>query len=95
MARRICLLLLAFAFGGVHAWAQTSVAFGEIHGRIQDPSGAIVPTATITAINASATISRVLTSSELGQYHFLALPPDFYDIRVEYTGFAPDRKSVV
>ena len=82
-----CLLLLAFPFGNnlrVNAQATTA----SIHGIVTDPHGAVIPNATVTALNTSTSISIGQKTDSKGYFVF----PDLhiggpYSITVEYPGF--------
>jgi outer membrane receptor protein involved in Fe transport len=60
---------------------------GNIQGVVKDRSGAVVPSAEITAASAQRTVSAV--SDEIGYYRFLNLPPGVYTITAKMTGFQP------
>ncbi len=53
--------------------AQTITA--TLEGRVLDPSGAVLPGATITAVNVGTGISRSVVSTEVGEYRIQQLPP--------------------
>ncbi len=71
----------------------TSTALGQgsttatIRGNVQDPSGGVLPGATITVTNTGTKAVQTATSDERGQYQFAALFPGTYDLRVELSGF--------
>ncbi len=69
---------------GLPLVAQT---FGEITGRVSDPSGAGVPDSTITLTNTSTNAVRQTTSGSDGIYSFPSLAPGVYNVRTEHTGF--------
>jgi hypothetical protein len=80
-------VLLALAgLAGSMAHAQLA-GTGAISGNVQDPSGAIVVGATITATNidTNATITRTTTSA--GDYNVTPLPPGTYVVTVTAAGF--------
>ncbi len=60
---------------------------GSIVGNVKDPSGASVPDATITFVNVSTQLRRVVTSNGQGEYVASALPTGEYSLTVERTGF--------
>ena len=55
------------------ASAQT---FGEIGGEVRDPSGALIPNATVTVTNTATNASRVSTTNAAGFYSFPDLCPE-------------------
>src|SRR5919107_4714454 len=61
--------------------------FGELNGTVTDPSGAVLPNATVT-VTAKET-GRVFTtkSGSEGTYVVRPLEPGFYSARFELTGF--------
>jgi Carboxypeptidase regulatory-like domain/TonB dependent receptor len=74
--------LLTFA-----AHAQGVGASGNMAGTISDPSGALVPKATVTAIEtARGTVYTTATDSS-GQYRFTGLPPATYNVTAQVAGF--------
>ncbi len=68
----------------VPATAQTT---GTILGVVSDPAGAAIPDAKVTIKNPGTGLTRVTTTSSIGQYVVTLLPPSDYDIEVEASGF--------
>src|SRR5258708_37678218 len=62
---------------------------GTILGTVKDPSGAVVPRASIVARNADTGTSRSISTDEAGVYRLAALPVGHYDLRGEAPGFKP------
>jgi hypothetical protein len=60
---------------------------GSIVGSVKDPSGAAIPDANITFVNASTQLQRVVKSNGLGEYVASALPTGQYSVTVEKAGF--------
>jgi hypothetical protein len=60
---------------------------GRIAGFVKDQSGAVVPGATVTAINVESRLKRSVVSDATGYYIFPALAPGAYDVEVELEGF--------
>src|SRR5262245_59334914 len=84
---RICasvLILGSLALG----YAAAQVSTGDITGRVLDPSGAVVPGATVSARNTSTGLTRAVTTNTDGDYTITQLPPGIYDITVEARGFS-------
>ena len=65
-------------------WAQSD--FGTISGYVKDPSGATVPAATVTVTNQSG-LRRQAKTDTGGFYSIPNLPPSFYTMTAEATGF--------
>jgi hypothetical protein len=75
--------LLALCFpGGLSAQIT-----GTISGFVRDPSGAVVPGATVTAVLTQQGVSRRAESNAGGFYSFQALLPGTYTLTVEKAGF--------
>jgi hypothetical protein len=66
---------------------------GALHGQVLDPSGAIVPGASITL--AAGKNAFTTKSSADGSYSFHDLPPGNYSLTVDAEGFAPLTRSNV
>ena len=75
-----------------------SVAFGQsattsLRGIVKDPSGALVPNATITIQNQSIDKTITATSNGAGIYQFAQIPPAHYLITVTANGFGSQSKT--
>ncbi|MGB6690837.1 MAG: carboxypeptidase-like regulatory domain-containing protein [Terracidiphilus sp.] len=80
------LLAVSTVLGSGHATAQATTA--SIHGTVTDPNGAVLPNATVTAVNTSTGISSSQKTDNKGYFIF----PDLhiggpYSITVEDSGF--------
>lgn len=91
MTRFFYVLLLTAIFS-VSILAQAGGATAEIKGRINDPNGAVLPNATVTATDTAKNFSRTTKSDENGEYRFLSIPPGTYQIKVEANGFTTQLK---
>src|SRR5579859_1246870 len=60
---------------------------GSIRGYVRDKSGAMVPNATVTALQTSTGYTRTVTSDTSGLYTLLALPPGTYKMTATSAGF--------
>jgi len=67
--------------------AAAQVGQAEITGEVRDPSGAVVPSATVTATEVRTNLSYASTGGNGGVYVFGYLKPGVYTITVEATGF--------
>ncbi len=85
----LCLTTLLF-FSGMGplrpAFAQT--ATGTLRGQVADPSGAVIPQASLT-VTSAAGVSRTGASDATGQYAITGLAPGQYTVSVQATGFSP------
>src|SRR5579871_6600589 len=61
--------------------------FGEIAGRVTDPSGAVVPGASIVAVNAGTGEATKTVTNATGDYELLTLLPGEYAVSAEAAGF--------
>jgi hypothetical protein len=68
------------------AVAQTS-ATGNIAGTVTDPSGAVVPGATVTVINNDTNVTRTLKANSVGAYTVPFLMPGNYEVVATGSGF--------
>lgn len=60
---------------------------GTITGTITDPSGAVVPDATVTVVNENTGATRTATSNEQGSFSFPELQAGTYSLTVTKAGF--------
>lgn len=65
--------------------AQTDL--GSITGFVKDPSGAIVPKAQVMVRNEGTSQQKLTTANDSGYYAVPALPPGYYSVAAEATGF--------
>ncbi len=82
---RLAIALLLFLSSASVLLAQSTSA--SLAGRVTDPSDAVIPDATITAISGDTNIRHVTTTNAAGDYHLANLAPRSYRIEVEKTGF--------
>jgi hypothetical protein len=60
---------------------------GEIHGRVTDASGAVLPGVTVTVEGPALIQSEVSVTTDTGAYSFPRLPVGTYSVRFELAGF--------
>lgn len=60
---------------------------GRITGTVFDPSGAIVPGATVTLTNTGTSVAQSMKSTSTGTYSFSGVRPGTYTLRAEAPGF--------
>ena len=88
----MCSMLLAM--GLTSAWAQNIVS-GEIDGIVSDPSGAVLPNATVTLKSVATGETQTTTTGPSGTYRFPLLRPGDYQLSVTAAGFnTATRKAV-
>ena len=67
--------------------AAAQVLYGSVVGAVTDPSGAVIPGATVTLTNKATGLKQDDKTDEGGRYSFVNVPPGKYDVRVTATGF--------
>src|SRR5512143_2202879 len=93
MAKKLQLLCLSiFVFCMLPVQAQQVTVY--VGGRITDTTGAVVPGATVNAVNTQTGFSRATTSSPSGDYQLAAMPVGDYRISVEAQGLKRMVRSV-
>src|SRR6187551_235322 len=78
-------LFLITAFCAATLFAQLDT--GRITGTVFDPSGAIVPGATVTLTNTGTNLAQSMKSTSTGTYSFSGVRPGSYNLRAEAPGF--------
>jgi len=81
---RVILVLFCSLASSAVAFAQSDL--GTISGYVKDPSGGTIAGAQITIKNQSG-IERQTTTNESGYYSVTNIPPGFYTLTVEASGF--------
>jgi Carboxypeptidase regulatory-like domain len=93
----LCLLLSVFmviAFGVVQAKAQ-STTDGAIGGTVTDPSGAVVPGASVTTKNLGTDSTATGSTDGSGRYLVSHLAPGHYSLEITASGFAGFKASSI
>lgn len=67
-------------------WSQSTV--GSVDGIVTDPSGAVLPNATVTVTNESTGAVRAVVTNATGAYTLPSLPPGNYQAVIRAEGFA-------
>src|ERR1039457_5653645 len=94
--KSLACVVLCLALASSVAYAQGVGASGNIQGTVSDPSGALLPKATITVADTQTGLKRTAVTDATGQYRVPNLAPATYDVSVEVPGFANAvRKGVV
>src|SRR5215471_10652895 len=68
---------------------------GSLAGTVRDPSGLVVPGASVTAINTTLGTMFSTTSDGQGLYSFPKLPVGRYDVTIQLDGFKPQKRTGV
>jgi Carboxypeptidase regulatory-like domain len=88
--------ILSLLFFSSSVFAQSASVSGDIRGTITDPSGALLPKATVTALDPQTGLHRAAVSDANGQFRLAGLPPAIYDLTAELPGFSTQsRKGLV
>jgi Carboxypeptidase regulatory-like domain len=74
------------------SWAQFNTA--EVAGVVKDGSGAVLPAATVTAVQAATGFTSEQRTDSNGEFLLASLPVGQYTITVEFDGFKPIRRSI-
>ncbi|CDM65033.1 TonB-dependent receptor [Pyrinomonas methylaliphatogenes] len=86
MSRSTRLTLFALlVIAGSQARAQ--IVTGTISGTVTDPSGGVIPGATVTLTNQRTRDVRTLSTNEAGRFSFAAVQPGTYSLKIERSGF--------
>jgi len=81
-------------------WCAASVpAVGQainvtIQGRVYDSTGAVIPQATLTAVNSATGLSRSATATSTGDFQLPSLPVGDYTVTAEKQGFQKSAKKI-
>ena len=85
IARTAIFLAGILTFGAAPAFSQMNT--GEIDGIVQDPTGAVVLDAAITAVDASTQLKYTTKTNASGEYLLAQLPVGQYNLTVSMEGF--------
>ncbi|HWY67107.1 MAG TPA: carboxypeptidase regulatory-like domain-containing protein [Terriglobales bacterium] len=67
-----------------------------VQGQVTDPSGAVIPGATVTVTNTATSVSQTAKTDSSGNYRIPALPIGTYDVEVQASGLERQRaKSLI
>jgi hypothetical protein len=92
LLRIVVLVLFAFTTS-VALWAQTGEV--SLRGQVTDPSGAVIPGASVTLVGPDGSIREAQTDESEGRYVFRDVPPGIYSLRARVPGFADFEKAGV
>ncbi len=90
--RTMSLLLLLLAALAARA-AQGGNA-GTVQGTVSDPTGAVIPNATVHLSNRTMGLSRTAATNAMGEFSFTNVPFHPYRIEVTAAGFAPAHEDI-
>ena len=84
-------MMLPFLLLSAQAFAQSA----GVSGTVTDASGAVLPGASVTAVNTATSIKSTTTTNSAGVYNFAALPSGTYEVTVEMPGFQTLKRTDV
>src|SRR5437588_5300494 len=76
------------------SWLGAQTVTSTLQGRISDATGAVIPEASVTALNADTGLKRTVTANAVGEYQIGGLPPGDYTVNVEKSGFQKSAKKI-
>ena len=79
-------LLLIFSWTAASAWSQGG-SRGSIEIQVVDPSGSVIPGASLVLVDLKTKDARKAVTLEKGNYFFTGLPGGTYSLSIEKTGF--------
>jgi hypothetical protein len=88
----LSLCLLCILLGTLPGKAFAGIG-GSISGTVKDPSGAAIPQASISLINAGTNVRQSATTDGRGAYTFPVLPVGNYILEVNQAAFKPYRRT--
>jgi len=78
----------------LHTYAQSGSNSGSISGIVLDPTGAVVPDATVKIHNPVSHFDQATTTDKSGSFNIPNVPFNPYHMTVTATGFAPSAQDV-
>src|SRR5438270_2952343 len=96
--KRCFLIVLALWSAGaaaVPAFAQGMGSSGTVTGTVTDPSGAILPGASVDIQNKVTGYEKTTTTDPTGMFKFLGVPQNNYHMTVTAQGFQPHVEDVI
>jgi len=78
--------IISILFASLAALGQS--VDGTITGLVNDPSGAVVPGATVTATNQATQVQYSVATTAQGEYRLEHIPVGTYEVKAAKTGFA-------
>lgn len=84
---RAGLVALLLASAPVSVFAQATSGAATVNGVVADPTGAVIPGASVTLSNEERGFSRDVQTNAAGSYIFPDIPPGLYSLRVVSDGF--------
>ena len=89
MNKRLFTSIFLLATLGAAAFGQAAAINGEIVGTVTDSGGAAIAGAHVTLVSSETGYTKATETAVSGLYRFSLLPLGHYDVRAEFSGFAP------
>jgi Carboxypeptidase regulatory-like domain len=86
--------LIVFLCFGASIFAQALGNAGTIDGSVTDPSGAVLPNATVTILNRITNYQQTATTDSTGAFRLTNIPPNSYHMEVAASSFAKYEQDV-
>ncbi len=86
-------LLVTFALAAPYLNAQ-SLTQGNVNGTVTDPSGAVIPGASVTLKNNDTGATQTATTNRTGFYNFALLPPGSYTLSITAPGYQTSSRAL-
>ena len=90
----VFLLALLLQAATLPVFAQSAADSGTISGVVTDPTGAVLPNATVTINNPVSQYTRTAKTDTNGSFRFPNVPFNSYHATVSATGFSPMAEDV-
>ena len=87
MKRPLLVLITLLATWLIAAFSAVAQSNGSVHGIVKDPSGAVVPSASVTLINTATQQKTDTLTNRSGAYAFAFVPAGLYTLTVHHAGF--------
>src|SRR5258705_3709363 len=95
MRHRLEILFVVIALLTWGAAASGQTVTGSISGTVTDPTGGVIPGATVTLSSEKTAQARTATTNTEGRFSFAALQPGAYSLKVNQQGFqALEQRSI-
>ena len=87
IAERSLMLAMVIFLSVSAAFAQAQASTSDLTGSVTDPSGAVIPGATVVVRNPSTGFSRTFTTNDSGEFQAIGIPPGTYEITASAATF--------
>ncbi len=92
--RRLGAVIYLLLFLALSSWLGAQTITSTLQGRISDTTGAVIPEASVSALNTATGLKRSVTANAVGEYQIGGLPPGDYTVNAEKPGFQKSAKKI-